>query len=106
MVQVTDVVRRKALAAGAKEWLEDLPALAAELEADWAIALGNVYEHSTEALVTDVTCADGTPAVLKLIVPREGDSAENEIAALRLTDGVGCVRLLRADPARGALLLE
>jgi streptomycin 6-kinase len=44
--------------------------------------------------------------VLKLIVPRDGDAAENEIVVLRLTGGKGCVRLLRDDAARGALLLE
>ncbi|HET8893682.1 MAG TPA: aminoglycoside phosphotransferase family protein [Gaiellaceae bacterium] len=106
MVQITDVVRRKALAAGAERWLDDLPALTAELEDEWGITLGNVYEHSTEALVIDVTCVDGTPAVLKLIVPRDGDAAANEITALRLADGIGCVRLLRAQAERGALLLE
>jgi streptomycin 6-kinase len=44
--------------------------------------------------------------VLKLIVPRAGDAAENEIAVLRLTDGEGCARLLREDAERGALLVE
>jgi streptomycin 6-kinase len=106
VLQITDVVRRKAQAAGAEAWLDDLPALTAALEDEWGISLGNAYEHSTEALVIDVTCADGTPAVLKLIVPREGDAAANEITALRLTDGIGCVRLLRADAKRSALLLE
>ena len=46
------------------------------------------------------------PAVLKLIVPRGGDAAENEIAVLRFTGGEGCVRLLRDDAVRGALLVE
>jgi streptomycin 6-kinase len=50
--------------------------------------------------------ADGTPVVLKVMVPRGGDHAAHEITVLRLTDGVGCVRLLRDDAARGALLLE
>ena len=106
MIQITDVVRRKAQAAGAEAWLDDLPALTAELENEWGITLGDAYEHSTEALVIDAVCDNGTEAVLKLVVPREGDPATNEIAALRLTDGVGCVRLLRADAARDALLLE
>jgi streptomycin 6-kinase len=44
--------------------------------------------------------------VLKLIVPRSGDAAQNEITVLRLTDGEGCARLLREDAERGALLLE
>ena len=106
MIEITDVVRRKAQAAGAEAWLDDLPALTAALADEWGITLGTAYEHSTEALVIDVTCDDGAPAVLKLIVPRDGNAAANEITALQLTDGVGCVRLLRADVTRDALLLE
>jgi streptomycin 6-kinase len=56
--------------------------------------------------VAEVTCEDGTPAVLKLLVPRSGDAAQDEITVLRITDGEGCVGLLRADVGRGALLLE
>ena len=40
------------------------------------------------------------------MIPRPGDHARNEITVLRLADGDGCVRLLRADETRGALLLE
>lgn len=50
--------------------------------------------------------ADGTPAVLKLLVPRERDAAAREATVLRLADGDGCPRLLREDISRGALLLE
>jgi streptomycin 6-kinase len=100
------VVRQKALAVGARAWLDDLPLLVASLEHDWSIAVGDAYSDSTEAFVAKGTCEDGTPAVLKLLVPRSGDAAANEITVLRLTRGEGCVRLLRDDPARGALLLE
>jgi streptomycin 6-kinase len=100
------VVRQKALAVGALAWLDDLPLLVASLEHDWSIAVGDAYTDSTEAFVAKATCEDGTPAVLKLLVPRSGDAAANEITVLRLTRGEGCVRLLRDDPARGALLLE
>lgn len=106
MIQVPEVVRQKAFAVGAGPWLEDLPLLVASVERDWAIAVGDAYGDSTEAFVARATCADGTAAVLKLIVPRGGDAAENEIAVLRLTGGDGCVRLLRDDAVRGALLLE
>ncbi len=40
------------------------------------------------------------------MIPRPGDHARNEITVLRLAAGDGCARLLRADEARGALLLE
>ena len=100
------MVRRKAYAVGAERWLDDLPSLIESLEDEWGIAVGDQYRDSTEAFVAKATCADGTPAVLKLIVPRAGDAAKNEIAVLRLTLGEGCPRLLREDADRGALLIE
>jgi streptomycin 6-kinase len=106
VIQVPEVVRQKAFAVGAGVWLDDLPLLVASLEQEWGIAVGDAYSDSTEAFVAEATCADGTPAVLKLLVPRSDDAAENEIAVLRLTSGEGCVRLLRDDAVRGALLLE
>lgn len=106
MIQVPEVVRQKAFVAGADVWLDDLPLLVAGLEQEWGIAVGAGYSDSTEAFVAEAMCDDGTPAVLKLLVPRSGDAAENEITVLRLTDGDGCVRLLRDDAVRGALLLE
>jgi streptomycin 6-kinase len=106
VIQLPEVVRQKAFAVGAREWLDDLPQLIASLEQEWGITVGDAYSDSTEAFVAAATCEDGTPAVLKLLVPRNGDAAANEITVLRLTDGEGCVRLLRDDAARGALLLE
>src|SRR5256714_459312 len=102
-VLVPEVVRNKALAAGATAWLDGLPGLIADLERDWGIAVGRPFPDATEALVAEVS---GPDAVLKLMIPRPGDHARNEITVLRLAGGQGCVRLLRADEARGALLLE
>jgi streptomycin 6-kinase len=106
LIQVPEVVRQKAYAVGAGGWLDDLPLLIESVEHDWGIAVGEAYTDSTEAFVAKATCADGTPAVLKLLVPRGGDAPEREIAALRLTNGEGCARLLRDDVERGALLVE
>jgi streptomycin 6-kinase len=100
------VVRKKALAAGAADWIEDLPELVAGLERDWRITVGRPYQNATEAYVARATLTDGTPAVLKLMIPRPGEHARHEIAVLRLTEGDGCVRLLRSDETRGAMLLE
>ncbi len=100
------VLRNKAEAAGAVGWLRDLPGIIAGLEQDWSITVGRLYDSSTEAFVAEVIQADGTPAVLKLMIPRPGDHARNEITVLKLTAGEGCVRLLRDDVTRGALLLE
>ena len=44
MIEVPSVVRNKALAAGAEDWLEQLPGLVSSLEADWSIAVGLTYE--------------------------------------------------------------
>jgi streptomycin 6-kinase len=103
---VPDAVRAKAVAAGAAGWLAELPGIVAGLERDWAITVGRSYGDATEALVAEATLADGTPAVLKVLVPRAGDAARREITFLRLASGRGCAALLRADPGRGALLLE
>src|SRR5207244_3088885 len=98
---VPAVVRGKALAFGAGQWLRDLPDLIASLERDWSITVGGAYRGGTEAYVAAATLADGTLAVLKLAVPREGEHARREITVLRLADGQGCARLLRADEPRG-----
>src|SRR6186997_449528 len=105
-MEVPAVVREKALAAGAASWLEQLPTLVAGIEADWRIAVGRAFPGSTEAFVSEARCEDGAPAVLKLIVPRDGDAAAHEITALRLAGGEGCPRLLCEDVSRGALLVE
>jgi streptomycin 6-kinase len=104
-VDVPQVVRAKAVRAGAPGWLAGLPELVAGLERDWGITVGRPYGNPTEAYVAEAVCADGTPAVLKLIVPRPRQAAD-EITVLRLADGAGCARLLASDVERGALLLD
>lgn len=106
MKELPEVVRNKARAAGATAWLDGLPALVAELERDWSLRVGRAFTGGTEAFVAEATLADGTEAVLKLLIPRSGPDMTNEITVLKLTDGQGCVRLLRDDRARNALLLE
>ncbi len=103
---VAAAVRAKAIYAGAAAWLDDLPEIVAALECDWGFTTGESLTGGTEALVAEVTMDDGTPAVLKLLVPRPTDDARNEITVLRLADGDGCARLFNADAARRALLLE
>ncbi len=69
-VEVPETVRSFARAAGADDWLAALPDLVARLERDWRITIGAVYPDATEALVAAATLADGTPAVLKLLMQR------------------------------------
>ena len=106
MFEIPDVVRAKALMVGARAWIDELPLLVRAIEADWGIAVGRAYRDSTEALVAEAVCDDGSKAVLKLIVPRDADAVAHETTVLRLAAGEGCAQLLQADPARGALLLE
>ncbi|MGH7921482.1 MAG: aminoglycoside phosphotransferase family protein [Candidatus Dormibacteraceae bacterium] len=83
-----------------------MPALVRSLERAWSIAVGDPYLGGTEAFVARATRADGSAAVLKVIVPRAFGDAAREITVLRLAGGEGCVRLLEGDLPRGALLLE
>lgn len=105
-VGVSAVVRNKALAAGAAHWLDQLPGMVADLELEWGLVVGRSFGDATEAFVAEATLAGGTGVVLKLLVPRAIGAPEHEITALRLADGRGCVRLLRSDASRAALLLE
>ena len=106
MIDVPAVVRNKARAAGAEDWIERLPALVSRLEADWSITVGHPYEGGSEAFVADATRADGTPAVLKVLVPETGKDPSNEATVLRIVGGDGCPVLYRFDPDQGALLME
>jgi streptomycin 6-kinase len=105
-IEVPGPVAAKARAWGAEEWLAGLPDLVAELAGRWSLTVGSPFVDATEAWVAEAMRADGERAVLKLIVPRPGDHARSEITALRLADGGACVRLLAADEAQNALLLE
>ncbi len=106
MIEVPAAVRNKARAAGAEDWLERLPALVSSLEADWSIAVGRPYGGGSEAFVVEATLADGTPAVLKVLVPGAGNDPSNEATVLRLVAGDGCPALYQYDDDRGALLME
>jgi streptomycin 6-kinase len=105
-MDVPAVVQNKAHRFGAGDWLRDLPELVAAVAADGDLVVGAAFPDSSEAYVCAVTRADGTPAVLKLLMPRAAGVVEDEVTALRLADGSGCVALLKYDGSRGALLLE
>jgi len=104
--EVPENVRKRAIAAGAEAWLDGLPALVEAIERGWSIEVGRVLSGGSEAFVAEATLEDQTRAVLKLLLPRDDDTAWNEISALRIANGIGCARLFRADITRGALLVE
>jgi streptomycin 6-kinase len=103
-IAVSEATRKRAIAAGAGAWLEKLPGLVASLEAEWTITVGRALTGGSEAFVAEAELHGGAPAVLKLLMPT--GEPNNEIAVLRLGAGEGCARLLRDDPARGAMLME
>ena len=84
-------------------WLARVPRLVEELLEQWGLEVDGPSRHGVCALVVPVRRA-GEPAVLKVTWPH--DEARHEHLVLRAWDGHGAVRLLAADPARWALLLE
>ena len=104
---IPEVVRNRAISEGQAAWVDELPEIVDRLERDWSIEVGRAYEEGTEAFVADAVLADGTPGVLKVLVPRRGGGIDDhEATVLRLAAGEGCPILYRDDPARGALLME
>ena len=89
---------------GMNAWVRGLPGLAAELLDRWGLRPDGPAVHGMAAVVLPVTGEDRTSAVLKLQEPRDETTAA--VIGLRAWDGDGIVRLLEADPATGAMLLE
>lgn len=87
-----------------RRWLAELPGVVERLCEAWCLQVAATFSGGYVALVLAVTCADGSEAVLKLSILDE--ETGGEASALRHWDGRGAVRLLRADAAHGALLLE
>ena len=106
MIELPEVVRNRAIAAGAERWIDELPDLVASLARDWEIEIGARFDEGTEALVAEAVMADGKPAVLKVLVPRGAGVADHEASVLRIAGGIGCPLLYLDDPDRGALLME
>ncbi|MGO2313798.1 MAG: aminoglycoside phosphotransferase family protein [Brachybacterium tyrofermentans] len=90
--------------AACRPWLEALPALCDEVTARWQLESSGPPSYGGAGIVLPVTRRDGRPAALKLASPIADASAEHR--ALTVLDGHGAVRLLDADLACGALLLE
>ncbi|MFJ8012569.1 aminoglycoside phosphotransferase family protein [Streptomyces sp. NPDC096339] len=70
----------------------------------WRLRCTGPGMRGMTALVLPVERADGSPAVLKVLVPDEETAGEP--VALRAWDGDGCVRLLEHDADTGTMLLE
>lgn len=97
--------RNRELGADWAAWLDRLPRLARELLEEWELTRDGEVLHGFCSLVLPVRTARGEPAVLKLTFDGD-DESEHEALMLQHAGGDGMVRLLRAHPARRALLLE
>ncbi len=105
-LDVPDEVRRRVVADGNAGWFDHLPSVVDSLKRDWSLTIGATLRGGVNALVVEVTLADGTAAVLKVGVPGTRSELGFEAAVLRLADGEGCAQLFRDDLDRDALLLE
>src|SRR5262245_14094447 len=87
-------------------WLGRLPERVDELQRRWSLTLEEPFDgpEVSAAWVAPATRAGGSPAVLKVLMPHM--EADHEIDGLRFWDGDPTVRLLEADDALGAMLLE
>ncbi|NLJ53618.1 MAG: kinase [Intrasporangiaceae bacterium] len=85
------------------DWGRDVPRLVVECLEQWGLRVTGPAMTGWTAVVFPVE-RDGQQAALKVGWPHTESAAEH--TALQLWGGHGAVRLLAADPARGALLLE
>jgi streptomycin 6-kinase len=86
-----------------RDWLTRLPIILTDCAQRWQLTLQRPFPLSYN-YVTAATRADGEPVVLKVGYPNP--ELLSEIAALRHYNGRGVCRLLAADEAQGAFLLE
>ena len=99
-MDIPPVVRNKAEAAAANDWLDDLPALVRSFEAAWSVSVGEPYVDGTEAYVARATTEAGERAVIKLPIPR-ADVGENEIAVLASPPATAASRCSDTTRRRG-----
>lgn len=85
-------------------WLRELPSTVEACAARWSLEVGSPFLPLSYNYVANAYGADGARLVLKICFP--DDEAPTEREAMRLFDGRGAARLIDADEARSALLLE
>lgn len=85
-------------------WLDRLPRLVDDVLLEWRLTAHGAPMTGHVAVVLPVRTDAGAPAVVKFGWPHR--ESEHEHLVLRAWAGGGAVRLLRADPRRGVLLLE
>lgn len=95
---------REVHGAAGEAWLRKLPRhLERWLEA-WSLSPGRILAPVSYNLVLEAHTAAGEAVALKLGCP--GEVFTNEVKALSIFDGHGCVRLLNAAPEDGLMVIE
>jgi streptomycin 6-kinase len=84
-------------------WLDALPQIVVEICHRWRLRITDDLLHGSNAIVVPVRRDDELLA-LRLTPP--GPEVGDQVTALRFWDGRGTVRLVAADFAAGAMLLE
>jgi len=86
-----------------RKWLDDLPAQFEAVCKEWGLKADGEPSHGYLGLVLPVLRGH-EPCVLKITWPDE--NARLEILGLQTWNGQGAVKLLKAEPEKGVLLLE
>lgn len=87
-----------------QQWLDGLPSLLEAVERNWQINLREPFENLSYNYVAPAEMQDGTKAILKIGMP--GSGLGREARCLDRFEGKGCVRLLKYDTTRVAMLVE
>lgn len=88
-------------------WLAELDGMIAELEEMWHISVGHALSGGSHAFIAHADGENGEKYVLKMDMPEDlGGDFDCGMAALRIADGHGYVKLYAYDPERKACLLE
>lgn len=90
---------------GAK-WLNDLPEIIGEIEANWSLKVGEPFANLSFHFVAPCVLQTGGEAVLKIAFPEKDTPIFGEAEMLGLYDGRGAVKFLNFDESRLAMLLE
>jgi streptomycin 6-kinase len=99
-----DFVARGDRNADRARWLQALPRLMTDVVAQWQLEPDGRPMAGETAIVVPVLTPSRERAVVKFGFPHPESAHEH--LALRAWAGNGAIRLLRADPRRGVLLLE
>ncbi|WP_409305780.1 aminoglycoside phosphotransferase family protein [Peribacillus sp. SCS-155] len=87
-----------------EKWLDSIESQVHLWTRKWNLEIVGLVDNLSYNYVLKAMQEDDTPVILKLGVPNS--EFRNEVYALQVYNGEGSAQLLKADPVRGAMLLE